>query len=218
MLQCWHACLILHASLCDILPPTAAIIGYTIHLCCALVGYVMLVFQCWHACLKLQASLNNNNILYSSQWEIKAVIQSHDEEHFSVILSHETHAQTRNSKSWNTRTYTRLDIRPLSLNLHTLIANPKLPGLMLSLSNQKVKTFYDILPPTADITGYSICLCWAEKFAPCWFEHFAFAFADEALGVAMGGGGGMQPGVIWIVCVVTDLLLFEYSATKKAIK
>ena len=25
---------------------------------------------------------------------------------------------------------------------------------MLSLSNQKVQTFYDILPPTADITAY----------------------------------------------------------------
>ena len=42
----------------------------------------------------------------------------------SIILSHETHA------------HTPLDIRPLSINLHTLIANPKLPGIMLSLSNQ----------------------------------------------------------------------------------
>ena len=42
----------------------------------------------------------------------------------------------------HTHTYTLLllDIRPLSLNLHTLIANPKLPGIMLSLSNQNVKT------------------------------------------------------------------------------
>ena len=30
----------------------------------------------------------NNNILYSSQWEIKAVIRSHNEEHISVIVSH----------------------------------------------------------------------------------------------------------------------------------
>ena len=37
---------------------------------------------------------NNNNILYSSQWEIKAVVRSHNEEHISVILSHETHAHT----------------------------------------------------------------------------------------------------------------------------
>ena len=55
---------------------------------------------------------NNNNIFYSSQWEIKAVIQLHNK-------------SLNNSKSLNTRTYTLLDIRPLSLNLRTLIANPK---------------------------------------------------------------------------------------------
>ena len=37
---------------------------------------------------------NNNNILYSSQREIKAVVRSHNEEHISIILSHETHAHT----------------------------------------------------------------------------------------------------------------------------
>ena len=37
---------------------------------------------------------NNNNILYSSQREIKAVVRSHNEEHLSIILSHETHAHT----------------------------------------------------------------------------------------------------------------------------
>ena len=37
---------------------------------------------------------NNNNILYSSQREIKAVVRSHDEEHISIILNHETHAHT----------------------------------------------------------------------------------------------------------------------------
>ena len=58
---------------------------------------------------------NNNNILDPSEWEIKAVVQSHNKEYISVILSHET------------RTYTLLDIHPLFLNLHTLIANPKLP-------------------------------------------------------------------------------------------
>ena len=73
---------------------------------------------------------NNNSILYSSQREIKAVIRSHNEEHISIILSHET----------RTYTFLLLDIRPLSLNLHTLTANPKLPGIMLSLSNQNVKT------------------------------------------------------------------------------
>ena len=56
--------------------------------------------------------------------EIKAVVQSHREEH-------------NNSKSLNTCTYTLLDIRPLSLNLHTLIENAKLPEIMLSLSKQK---------------------------------------------------------------------------------
>ena len=74
---------------------------------------------------------NNNNILYSSQREIKAVVWSHNEEHISIII-----------KSWNTRTrtYTLLDIRPICLNLHTLIANPKFPGILLSLTNQNVKT------------------------------------------------------------------------------
>ena len=36
---------------------------------------------------------NNNNILYSTQQEIKAVVQSHIEDNMSIILSHETHAQ-----------------------------------------------------------------------------------------------------------------------------
>ena len=73
---------------------------------------------------------DNNNILYSSQREIKAVVRWHNEERISVILSHETHAYT----------LLLLDIRPLSLNLHTLIANPKLPGILLSLSDQNVTT------------------------------------------------------------------------------
>ena len=73
---------------------------------------------------------NNNNIFYSSQRETKAVVRSHNEEHISIIVSHEPHAYT----------LLLIDIRPLALNLHTLIANPKLPGIMLSLSNQKVKT------------------------------------------------------------------------------
>ena len=58
---------------------------------------------------------NNNNILYLSLREIKAVVRSHNEKHISVILSHEPHAHTH-----------FLDTRPLSLNLHTLIANPKI--------------------------------------------------------------------------------------------
>ena len=37
---------------------------------------------------------NSNNILYSSQREIKAVVRSHNDEHVSVILSRETHAHT----------------------------------------------------------------------------------------------------------------------------
>ena len=36
--------------------------------------------------------LNNNNIFYSFQQEIKDVVRSHNEEHISIILSHETHA------------------------------------------------------------------------------------------------------------------------------
>ena len=35
---------------------------------------------------------NNNDILYSSQWETEAVVRSHNEEHISIILNHETHA------------------------------------------------------------------------------------------------------------------------------
>ena len=37
---------------------------------------------------------NSNNILYSSQREIKAVVRSINEEHISIILGHETHAHT----------------------------------------------------------------------------------------------------------------------------
>ena len=36
----------------------------------------------------------NNNILYSSHQEIKAVVRSRSEEHISIILSQETHAHT----------------------------------------------------------------------------------------------------------------------------
>ena len=46
-----------------------------------------------------------------SRREIKAVVRSHQRTYLN------------NYKSWNTRTYTLLDIRPLSLKLHTLIAN-----------------------------------------------------------------------------------------------
>ena len=35
-----------------------------------------------------QVANNNNNILYSSQREIKAVVRSHNEEYISIILSH----------------------------------------------------------------------------------------------------------------------------------
>ena len=37
---------------------------------------------------------NNNDILYSSQWEIIAVVRSHNKENISIILSHEPHAPT----------------------------------------------------------------------------------------------------------------------------
>ena len=55
-------------------------------------------------------SANNNNILYSSQREIKAVVRSHNEEHISVIQSHETPAHIHTLRH-----------TPLSLSLHTLI-------------------------------------------------------------------------------------------------
>ena len=38
---------------------------------------------------------NNNNRLYSSQREIKAVVRSHNEEHISIILNRELHAQNQ---------------------------------------------------------------------------------------------------------------------------
>ena len=85
-------------------------------------------------CCLVPRRLNNNNILYSSLREIKAVVRSHNEELY-----------LNSSNSLNTRTYTLLVIRPLSLNLHTLTANPKFPGIMLSLSNQNVKTQIKII-------------------------------------------------------------------------
>ena len=45
----------------------------------------------------ITATINNNNILYSSQREIKAFVRSHNEEHISIILNHETHAHTHKS-------------------------------------------------------------------------------------------------------------------------
>ena len=61
--------------------------------------------------------------------------------------------------------------------------------------------------------GWKICfmLIWTFCFCFCWLS-----IGSGSLGVGGVGGGGMQPGVIWIVCVVTDLLLFQYSATKKS--
>ena len=58
---------------------------------------------------KYTKKLNNTNILYSSQREIKAVVRLHNEEHISMILSPETHHM-------HTLRHT-----PLSLNLHKLI-------------------------------------------------------------------------------------------------
>ena len=46
--------------------------------------------------LQLNGDFFHSNILYSSQWEIKAVVRSHNEEHISVILNHEPHAHTHN--------------------------------------------------------------------------------------------------------------------------
>ena len=72
-------------------------------------------------------------ILYSSQWEIKAVIRSHNEEHFSVILSHEAHTHIHtlrhtptcsqsaysNSKpkmTWNNAFSVKTPVKTLKLN------------------------------------------------------------------------------------------------------
>ena len=43
---------------------------------------------------KMSVTIAITIILYSSQQEIKAVVRSHNEEHISIILSHETHAHT----------------------------------------------------------------------------------------------------------------------------
>ena len=59
---------------------------------------------------------NNNNILYSSQWEIKAVVRSYT----LMYNKHLYCTYLNNSKSWNGHMYSLLDIHPLSLNLHTL--------------------------------------------------------------------------------------------------
>ena len=47
------------------------------------------VLSCIIVLLSGRKSKNkNNNILYSSQREIKAVVRSHNEEYISIILSH----------------------------------------------------------------------------------------------------------------------------------
>ena len=53
---------------------------------------------------------NNNSIFYLSQQEIKAVVQSHNEEHISIILSHKTHAYTHSCYKQYTVTTIYCDI------------------------------------------------------------------------------------------------------------
>ena len=74
----------------------------------------------------------NNNILYSSQWEIKAVVRSNNE-HITYV---------NNSKSWTTRTYTLLDIRLLSLNLHTLILSNSKFSIIKYISDNNIFDTY----------------------------------------------------------------------------
>ena len=47
-------------------------------------------------------------MLYSFEREIKAVVRSHNEEHISIILSHETHAHTH---SWTFAPFLSICIR-----------------------------------------------------------------------------------------------------------
>ena len=61
---------------------------------------------------------NDNNILYSSQWEIKALIRSHNEKHISVILNHEPHAH--------------MHMPPFSQSAYTICKNAGLPKCALS--------------------------------------------------------------------------------------
>ena len=76
---------------------------------------------------------NNNNILYSSQQETEAVIQSHNEEHISIILSHGTHAHVY--------TLLLLDICPLFSQSAFTNSKPKIAWHnAFSVSNQNVKT------------------------------------------------------------------------------
>ena len=74
-------------------------------------------------CYLVPRRLNNNNILYSSLREIKAVVRSHNEEHISIILNHETLSHTP----------------PFFQSAYTN-SKPKISWNMLLLSNQNVKT------------------------------------------------------------------------------
>ena len=106
---------------------------------------------------------NNNNRLYSSQWEIKAC---------PSIAQRKTYLN--NYKSWTTRTYTLLGTRPLSLNLHTLIANPKLPGIMLSLCRTKTLSSADaeieVGPLCWEYRAFSGCPFWHSQLADSWHQ------------------------------------------------
>ena len=81
-------------------------------------GRLSLWIVCMYACkyIIIFCMRNNNNLLDSSQQEIKAVVQfytlTHNEELNCTYCNY--------SKSWNTHThtYTLLDIHPLSLSLH----------------------------------------------------------------------------------------------------
>ena len=103
---------------------------------------------------------NSNNILYSSQREIKAFVRSHNEEHISIPkLSWKTDSVT------HIRQYTPVtethDAPSVSLNLiciHWLIANPKLPGLMLSLSNQNSPVSFTLRHYSGTVTKSNLVL------------------------------------------------------------
>ena len=53
---------------------------------------------CCRCCFCHRVINNNNNTLDSSQRDIKAVVRSHNEEHISIILSHETHTHIHTLK------------------------------------------------------------------------------------------------------------------------
>ena len=100
----------------------------------------------------------SNNILYSSQREIKAFVRSHND--WRTYLNSETVMKDTDAHQYTPVTETH-DAPSVSLNLiciHWLIANPKLPGLMLSLSNQNSPVSFTLRHYSGTVTKSNLVL------------------------------------------------------------